>query len=62
MYYKKILVYTIYYLQIWYHQHQIYISKLQRLLGQITGTCFQRCVGMDALNSIFSTTYDIDIK
>ncbi len=36
--------------------------KMQRLLGQQTASCFQRCVGMDALNSIFSTTYEIDNK
>jgi len=35
-------------------------NKMQRRLGQLTGTCFQRCVGMDALNSLYSTTYDID--
>ncbi len=35
-------------------------NKMQRTLGQQTGTCFQRCVGMDALNSLFSVTYDID--
>lgn len=34
--------------------------KLQRELGQRTGCCFQRCVGMDAINAIFSTTYEID--
>ena len=34
--------------------------KMQRLLGQITGTCFQRCVGMDAINALESTTYEID--
>ena len=32
----------------------------QRKLGQRTGTCFQRCVGMDATNATFSITYDID--
>jgi 4-hydroxybutyryl-CoA dehydratase/vinylacetyl-CoA-Delta-isomerase len=36
--------------------------KLQRRLGQRTACCFQRCVGMDAINSIFSTTYEIDQK
>lgn len=36
--------------------------KMQRLLGQKTGTCFQRCVGMDAFNSIFLSTYEIDEK
>ncbi len=34
--------------------------KMQRLMGQKTGACFQRCVGMDAFNAIFSTTYEID--
>jgi len=37
-------------------------SQMQRELGRRTGTCFQRCVGMDAINSTFSTTYDIDQK
>jgi 4-hydroxybutyryl-CoA dehydratase/vinylacetyl-CoA-Delta-isomerase len=36
--------------------------KMQRLLGQKCGTCFQRCVGMDALNAIFATTYEVDEK
>jgi len=36
--------------------------KMQRLLGQMTGTCFQRCVGLDALNAVWSTTYEIDQK
>ncbi|MBH5399030.1 4-hydroxybutyryl-CoA dehydratase [Bradyrhizobium sp. CNPSo 4010] len=35
-------------------------NKMQRRLGQLTGTCFQRCVGMDALNSLHSVTYDLD--
>ncbi len=34
--------------------------KMLRLLGQKTGCCFQRCVGMDAFNAVFSTTYEID--
>lgn len=34
--------------------------KMQRMLGQKTGSCFQRCVGMDAMNAVFSTTYEID--
>ena len=34
--------------------------KMQRLLGQKTASCFQRCVGMDAFNSEYSTTYEID--
>jgi 4-hydroxybutyryl-CoA dehydratase / vinylacetyl-CoA-Delta-isomerase len=33
---------------------------MQRGLGQLTGTCFQRCVGMDAINPLFSVTYDMD--
>ncbi len=37
-------------------------NKMQRRLGQITGTCFQRCVGMDALNSLYSLTYDVDAE
>lgn len=36
--------------------------KMLRLLGQKTATCFQRCVGMDAFNAVFSTTYEIDKK
>lgn len=36
--------------------------KLQRLLGQKTACCFQRCVGMDAINAVFSTTCEIDSK
>ncbi len=35
-------------------------NKMQRRLGQLTGTCFQRCVGMDAINSLYSITHDID--
>jgi 4-hydroxybutyryl-CoA dehydratase / vinylacetyl-CoA-Delta-isomerase len=35
-------------------------NRMQRRLGQRTGTCFQRCVGMDAINSLWSVTYDID--
>ncbi|MBU3144992.1 4-hydroxyphenylacetate 3-hydroxylase family protein [Clostridium sp. CF012] len=34
--------------------------KMQRLLGQKTASCFQRCVGMDAFNSVYSTTFEID--
>ena len=34
--------------------------KMQRLLGQKTAACFQRCVGMDAFNALFSTTYEMD--
>ncbi|OOB78775.1 MAG: 4-hydroxybutyryl-CoA dehydratase [Epulopiscium sp. Nuni2H_MBin003] len=34
--------------------------KMLRLLGQKTGSCFQRCVGMDAANAVFSTTFETD--
>ncbi|MDH6457421.1 4-hydroxybutyryl-CoA dehydratase/vinylacetyl-CoA-Delta-isomerase [Fusobacterium sp. PH5-7] len=34
--------------------------KMQRLMGQKTGACFQRCVGMDAMNAVYSTTFDMD--
>ncbi len=36
--------------------------KMQRLLGQKTASCFQRCVGMDAFNAVFSTSYEVDRK
>ena len=32
--------------------------ELQRILGRLTGTCFQRCVGMDALNALFIATWE----
>jgi len=35
-------------------------NTMQRRLGQITGTCFQRCVGMDGINSVWSVTRDVD--
>ena len=34
--------------------------KMQRLLGQQTASCFQRCVGMDAFNAVYSTAFEID--
>lgn len=36
--------------------------KMQRLLGQKTAACFQRCVGMDASNAVYSTTFEVDKK
>ena len=36
--------------------------KMQRLCGQKTACCFQRCVGMDAFNAVYSTTYEMDQK
>jgi 4-hydroxybutyryl-CoA dehydratase/vinylacetyl-CoA-Delta-isomerase len=37
-------------------------GRMQRRLGQLTGTCFQRCVGMDAINALHSTTFDMDAR
>ncbi len=34
--------------------------RMLRLLGQKTGSCFQRCVGMDALNALDSVTFEMD--
>src|SRR5665213_1493275 len=36
--------------------------EMQRELGRRTGTCFQRCVGMDAIGSCHSVTFDIDAE
>ncbi len=36
--------------------------KLLRVLGQKTGTCFQRCVGFDGINAAYSVTYEVDQK
>ena len=33
---------------------------MQRYCGNKTGCCFQRCVGMDAANAVFSTTFECD--
>jgi 4-hydroxybutyryl-CoA dehydratase / vinylacetyl-CoA-Delta-isomerase len=35
-------------------------NRMQRRLGQRTGTCFQRCVGMDATNAMYSVTFETD--
>jgi 4-hydroxybutyryl-CoA dehydratase/vinylacetyl-CoA-Delta-isomerase len=45
-----------------HHSTQDLLDKVQalRILGQETGTCFQRCVGWDALNALESTTYEMD--
>jgi len=37
-------------------------SKMGRLLGAYTGSCFQRCAGRDALNALSVATYNIDQK
>jgi 4-hydroxybutyryl-CoA dehydratase/vinylacetyl-CoA-Delta-isomerase len=34
--------------------------EMQRELGRRTGTCFQRCVGLDAVGACHSVTFDID--
>ena len=36
--------------------------KMQRLLGQRTACCFQRCVGFDTANALYSITYEMDKK
>lgn len=36
--------------------------KMQRYCGHQTACCFQRCVGLDAANAIFSTTFECDRK
>jgi 4-hydroxybutyryl-CoA dehydratase/vinylacetyl-CoA-Delta-isomerase len=36
--------------------------EMQRVLGRTTGTCFQRCVGMDALNALFNVTFEMDAR
>lgn len=36
--------------------------KMQRYCGLRTGCCFQRCVGLDAANAIYSTTFECDRK
>jgi len=47
------------------HVHQSrddLIKKVQmlRLISHETGSCYQRCVGFDAMNSLYSVTYEID--
>lgn len=36
--------------------------KMMRAIAQNTGTCFQRCVGFDALNALYSVTFEMDQK
>jgi 4-hydroxybutyryl-CoA dehydratase/vinylacetyl-CoA-Delta-isomerase len=40
------------------------IKKVQllRAIAHETGSCFQRCVGWDAMNATYMTTYDLDQK
>jgi 4-hydroxybutyryl-CoA dehydratase/vinylacetyl-CoA-Delta-isomerase len=34
--------------------------KMLRFLAQRTGSCFQRCVGFDGINALYSTTFEMD--
>ncbi len=38
------------------------VKKIQmlRMISQKTGTCYQRCVGFDAMNATYTVTYEID--
>lgn len=36
--------------------------KMLRMISLNTGTCYQRCVGFDAVNALYSTTYEMDKK
>ena len=36
--------------------------KMLRLISQKTGSCYQRCVGLDAVNSLYTTTFEMDAK
>ncbi len=36
--------------------------KMLRFLAQRTGSCFQRCVGLDGINAVYSTTFDMDAE
>lgn len=37
-------------------------NRMQRRMGQLTGTCFQRCAGLDTISVLHSITYDIDAR
>ncbi len=36
--------------------------KMLRMISQQTGTCYQRIVGFDALNTLYATTFEMDKK
>ncbi|MBC7344375.1 MAG: 4-hydroxybutyryl-CoA dehydratase, partial [Clostridia bacterium] len=36
--------------------------KLLRLMGQKTSACFQRCAGLDAINTLSAITYELDAE
>lgn len=44
------------------HSTEDIINKVVMLreMGRRTACCFQRCAGMDAINSVYAITYDID--
>jgi 4-hydroxybutyryl-CoA dehydratase/vinylacetyl-CoA-Delta-isomerase len=35
-------------------------ARMLRRVGQETGTCFQRCVGIDGINAVWSVTFEMD--
>ncbi len=45
-----------------HHSHDDLVKKVKmlRAIGQQTGSCFQRCVGHDGFNAVYSVSYDID--
>ncbi len=45
-----------------HHSHDDLVKKVKmlRAIGQQTGSCFQRCVGHDGMNAVYSITHDID--
>ena len=36
--------------------------KMLRMISQKTGTCYQRCVGFDAMNALYTVTFEMDRK
>ena len=38
------------------------INRFTHMLSLKTGTCYQRCVGFDAMNATYGTTYEMDQK
>lgn len=34
--------------------------RMLRAISQRTGSCYQRCVGFDAMNAVYSVTYEVD--
>ena len=36
--------------------------KMLKFLSQRIGTCYMRCTGLDAINAVYVTTYDVDKK